>query len=311
MTARPSTFPKVLAIDDSVLIHRLLQVRLQHEQIQLFGATSADVGIKMARELRPDVVLLDIELDLKNQGMDGFGVLQVFKADPDLQEVSVIFISATATMEERVRALDMGASDFVAKPFEIVELQARVRSALRVQHLVKMLAQKAQVDGLTGLWNRTYFDRRLTQEVGEAIRHNRSLSLVMCDVDGFKKLNDERGHPFGDKVLERLARILQTGRGSDIACRYGGEEFGIILPNTVGSEAIEVADRYRRAIEQEIWPSVPGMVITASFGVADVFVLPGTPTIEDFISTADAALYRAKVNGRNRVEAAVAMHLPG
>ena len=178
MTERSSTFPKVLAIDDSVLIHRLLQVRLQHEEIQLFGATRADTGIKMARELRPDVVLLDIELDLKGQGMDGFGVLQVFKDDPDLQDVSVIFISGQSTMEERVRALDMGASDFVAKPFEIVELQARVRSALRVQKLVRMLAQKAQVDGLTGLWNRTYFDRRLSQEVGEAVRHGRSLSLV-------------------------------------------------------------------------------------------------------------------------------------
>jgi two-component system cell cycle response regulator len=311
MTERSSTFPKVLAIDDSVLIHRLLQVRLQHEEIQLFGATSADMGIKMARELRPDVVLLDIELDLKGQGMDGFGVLQVFKDDPDLQDVSVIFISSTSTMEERVRALDMGASDFVAKPFEIVELQARVRSALRVQKLVRMLAQKAQVDGLTGLWNRTYFDRRLSQEMGEAVRHGRSLSLVMCDVDRFKKLNDERGHPFGDKVLERLARIFQTGRGSDIACRWGGEEFGIILPNTVGSEAIEVADRYRRAIEQEVWPSVPGMVITASFGVADVLVLPNTPTTEDLVLAADAALYQAKMNGRNRVEAAVAAHLPG
>ena len=311
MTEPSSTFPKVLAIDDSELIHRLLAVRLQHEEIQLFGATSADMGIKMVRKLRPDVVLLDLVLDANDQGMDGFDVLQVIKGDPDLQDVSVIVIAAFATVEDRVRALDMGASDFVNKPFEIVELKARVRSALRVQHLVRMLAQKAQVDGGTALWNRTYFDRRLTQELGEAIRHNRSLSLVMCDVDGFKKLNDEHGHPFGDKVLERLARILQTGRGSDIACRYGGEEFGIILPNTVGSEAIEVADRYRRAIEQEVWPSVPGMVITASFGVADVFILPGIPTIEDFISAADAALYRAKVNGRNRVEVAVPKHPPG
>jgi diguanylate cyclase (GGDEF)-like protein len=243
--------------------------------------------------------------------MDGFGVLQVFKDDPDLQDVSVIFISGQSTMEERVRALDMGASDFVAKPFEIVELQARVRSALRVQKLVRMLAQKAQVDGLTGLWNRTYFDKRLTQEVGEAVRHGRSLSLVMCDVDRFKKLNDEHTHPFGDKVLERISRIFQTGRGSDIACRWGGEEFGIILPNTGGSEAIEVADRYRRAIEQEVWPSVPGMVITASFGVADILVLPNTPTIEDLVLAADAALYQAKMNGRNRVEAAVAAHLLG
>lgn len=311
MTERSSTFPKVLAIDDSVLIHRLLQVRLQHEEIQLFSATSADMGIKMAHELRPDVVLLDVELDLKGQGMDGFGVLQVFKDNPDLQDMSIIFISSSSTIEERVRALDMGASDFVAKPFEIVELQARVRGALRIQKLVRMLAQKAQVDGLTGLWNRTYFDRRLTQEVGEAVRHGRSVSLVMCDVDRFKKLNDERGHPFGDKVLERLARIFQTGRGSDIACRWGGEEFGIILPNTVGSEAFEVADRYRRAIEQEVWPSVPGMVITASFGVADLLVLPGTPTIEDLVFAADSALYQAKINGRNRVETAAPAHLPG
>jgi len=311
MTAVPSGLPKVLLIDDSVLIHRLLQVRLQREQIELFGATSAEVGIQMAQDLRPDVVLLDIDLDIKKQGMDGFGVLKVLKSDVDLQDISVIFISSTATMEDRVQALDLGASDFVAKPFDVVELQARVRSALRVQRLVKMLAQKAQVDGLTGLWNRTYFDQRLSQEVGEAIRHRRSLSLVMCDIDGFKKLNDERGHPFADKVLERLSKILQSGRGSDIACRYGGEEFGIILPNTVGSEAIEVADRYRRAIEQEVWPTMPGTVITASFGVTDVFALAGTPTPEDLISAADAAMYRAKRNGRNRVEATAVVPLLG
>ena len=141
MTEPSSTFPKVLAIDDSEWIHRLLAVRLQHEEIQLFGATSADMGTKMVRKLRPDVVLLDLVLDANDQGMDGFDVLQVIKGDPDLQDVSVIVIAAFATVEDRVRALDMGASDFVNKPFEIVELKARVRSALRVQHLVRMLAQ--------------------------------------------------------------------------------------------------------------------------------------------------------------------------
>ena len=300
MTPQSSSLPKVLAIDDSELIHRLLRVRLQHEQIELHGSMVAVQGLKMARELQPDVILLDIEME----GMDGFEVLQALKSDVDLQDIPVIFISATASMEDRVRALDLGAVDFVAKPFEVVELKARVRSALRVQHLVKMLAQKAQVDGLTGLWNRTYFDRRLSQEVSESIRHRRPLTLVMCDVDGFKKLNDERGHPFGDMVLERLAKILQSGRGSDIPCRYGGEEFGIILPNTSGSEALEVADRYRRAIEQETWPSAVGKVITASFGIADISVLPGTQGVDDLIAAADSALYKAKLNGRNRVEAA-------
>ena len=299
MTPQSSPLPKVLAIDDSELIHRLLRVRLQHEQIELHGSMVAVRGLEMARELQPDVILLDIEME----GMDGFEVLQALKSDVDLQDIPVIFISATASMEDRVRALDLGAVDFVAKPFEVVELKARVRSALRVQHLVKMLAQKAQVDGLTGLWNRTYFDRRLAQEVSESIRHRRPLTLVMCDVDGFKKLNDERGHPFGDMVLERLAKILQSGRGSDIPCRYGGEEFGIILPNTSGSEALEVADRYRRAIEQETWPSAAGKVITASFGIADISMLPGAQGVDDLIAAADSALYKAKLNGRNRVEA--------
>lgn len=299
--------PKVLAIDDSELIHRLLRVRLQYEQLELHGTTEAEDGLRMARELRPDVILLDIEME----GMDGFQVLQVLKSDVDLQDIPVIFISATASMEDRVRALDLGAIDFVGKPFEVVELKARVRSALRVQHLVKMLAQRAQVDGLTGLWNRTYFDRRLLQEVSEATRHNRSLSLVMCDVDGFKRLNDERGHPFGDMVLERVAKILQGGRGSDVACRYGGEEFGIILPNTAAIEAIEVAERYRRAMEQEIWAMAPGMVITSSFGVAELRNLGADAGVNDLVQAADGALYRAKLNGRNRVEAAMATHRTG
>ena len=307
MTPQSSPLPKVLAIDDSELIHRLLRVRLQHEQIELHGSMVAVRGLEMARELQPDVILLDIEME----GMDGFEVLQALKSDVDLQDIPVIFISATASMEDRVRALDLGAVDFVAKPFEVVELKARVRSALRVQHLVKMLAQKAQVDGLTGLWNRTYFDRRLAQEVSESIRHRRPLTLVMCDVDGFKKLNDERGHPFGDMVLERLAKILQSGRGSDIPCRYGGEEFGIILPNTSGSEALEVADRYRRAIELETWPSAIGKVITASFGIADISMLPGAQGVDDLIAAADSALYKAKLNGRNRVEASNINQSPG
>jgi diguanylate cyclase (GGDEF)-like protein len=214
-------------------------------------------------------------------------------------------------MEDRVRALDLGAIDFVEKPFEVVELKARVRSALRVQHLVKMLAQRAQVDGLTGLWNRTYFDRRLLQECSEAQRHGRSVSLVMCDVDGFKRLNDERGHPFGDMVLERLSRILQGGRGSDVACRYGGEEFGIILPHTAGMEALEVAERYRRSFEVETWHGAPGKVITASFGVAEMAAAGRPMSVADLVAAADAALYRAKLNGRNRVEAAFAPNHAG
>jgi diguanylate cyclase (GGDEF)-like protein len=126
----------------------------------------------------------------------------------------------------------------------------------------------------------------------------------MCDVDGFKRLNDECGHPYGDLVLERLSKILQSGRASDIACRYGGEEFGIILPNTTVDEAMEVAERHRAAFEQETWPGAPGRVITASFGIADLASLGGEHGPDELVAVADAALYRAKVNGRNRIEVA-------
>jgi diguanylate cyclase (GGDEF)-like protein len=298
MTPMGSQLPKVLAIDDSELIHRLLQVRLQYENLELHGALSAEEGMRTARILRPDVILLDIEME----GMDGFALLQELKADPELQDIPVIFISATASMEDRVRALDLGAVDFVGKPFEVVELKARVRSALRVQHLLKMLAQKAQVDGLTGLWNRTYFNRRLQQEVSEAVRHRRPLSLAMCDIDNFKRLNDQHGHPFGDHVLEEFARILQTGRASDVACRYGGEEFGIILSGTTGAEALEVAERYRRRLETLEWPGLKGLRVTVSVGVADLATLAGEQTADEILAAADAALYRAKAGGRNRVE---------
>jgi diguanylate cyclase (GGDEF)-like protein len=292
--------PRLLAIDDSELIHRLLQVRLQGERLELHGALSAQEGLQKARELMPEVILLDIELDT----MDGFEVLAHLKSDPKTQDIAVIFISAVSDTMDRVRGLDLGAVDFIAKPFEVAELKARVRSALRMQHLVKMLEHRAQIDSLSGLWNRRYFDQRLQQEWSEARRHGRSLSLIMCDVDRFKRLNDQFGHPFGDQVIERVAQILSGGRGSDITCRYGGEEFGVILPSTAADRALEVAERHRVAIESHTWSGHDDVIVTSSFGVADLTSVPTDAGMEQLVQAADLALYRAKQSGRNRVELA-------
>lgn len=298
-------FPRLLAIDDSELIHRLLQVRLQGERLELHGALSAQDGLQKARELMPEVILLDIELDT----MDGFEVLAHLKSDPKTQDIAVIFISAVSDTMDRVRGLDLGAVDFIAKPFEVAELKARVRSALRMQHLVKMLEHRAQIDSLSGLWNRRYFDQRLQQEWSEARRHGRSLSLIMCDVDRFKRLNDQFGHPFGDRVIERVAQILSGGRGSDITCRYGGEEFGVILPSTAADRALEVAERHRVAIESHTWSGHDDVIVTSSFGVADLKSLPTDAGMEQLVQAADMALYRAKQSGRNRVELATQQRL--
>ena len=292
--------PRLLAIDDSELIHRLLQVRLQGERLELHSALSAKDGLAKARELMPEVILLDLDLD----EMDGFEVLDRLKQDPATHDISIIFISSTNDTAARVRGLDHGAVDFIAKPFEVVELKARVRSALRMQHLVKMLAHKAQIDGLSGLWNRRYFDQRLLQEFSEAQRHQRPLSLIICDVDRFKRLNDQFGHPFGDRVVERVAQILSSGRSSDVVCRYGGEEFSVILPSTTLERAHEVAERHRSQIENHRWNDQPDLIVTGSFGVADLQYMPEGSRPEDLIKAADSALYRAKQAGRNRVELA-------
>jgi diguanylate cyclase (GGDEF)-like protein len=299
MMTQPAV-PKLLAIDDSELIHRLLRLRLQNERMQMHSATTSTEGLRMAQELKPDVILLDVDMP----HMDGFELIARLKANPETQDIAVIFVSAANDPGNRVRGLDLGAVDFISKPFDIVELKARLRSALRIQHLIAMLAQKAQIDGLSGLWNRTYFDQRLTAELAEAVRYGRPLTLVLADLDHFKETNDRFGHLFGDVVIERFANILGGGRVSDIACRYGGEEFAVILPNTTMAEAFDVTDRYRQQLESMTWPEQPTATITASFGISDITACDQPPTTKSLSGAADQALYAAKQMGRNCVKTA-------
>ena len=234
--------------------------------------------------------------------MDGFEFITRLKSDPETQEISVIFVSSANDPGIRVRGLDLGAVDFIAKPFDIVELKARLRAALKTQHLIRMLAQKAQIDGLSGLWNRSYFNKRLDSEFEGSGRYKTPLSLVLGDIDCFKLTNDCYGHLFGDMVIERFSNILSGGRLCDIACRWGGEEFAIILPQTTMFQAFDVTERFRAQLANVVWPEHPGLVITASFGVCDIenSELPANPT--NLFLSAEKAMYAAKEHGKNRVE---------
>jgi diguanylate cyclase (GGDEF)-like protein len=293
---RPRT-PRILSIDDSELMHRLLRARLQIEQVEIHCASSGEEGLKMAIELKPDVILLDIELE----GIDGFEVLHHLKEDARTRDIAVIFISATTDTMDRVRCLDLGAVDFISKPFDMAELKARVRSAIRVQQLLRMLAQRAQLDGLTALWNRAFFDQRLAAELTTARRNKQPLSLILSDIDHFKSVNDRFGHPFGDEVLAFFATVLSGRRTVEIPCRYGGEEFAIILPGTGVQIAVDIADRMRNTFAEHRWRRFPDLVLTASFGVADLTMIPADGTAADLLARADTALYAAKRGGRNRV----------
>ena len=291
------TLPRLLTIDDSELIHRLLRLRLQNERFDMSFAFSGKEGLAMVQKLKPDVILLDLDMP----EMDGFAVLQELKGHTDTQDIAVIVVSAASECENKVRAFDLGATDFVPKPFEVPELKARLRSAMKAQSLMRILAQKAKIDGLTGLWNHTYFENRLAIEVAESVRYEKPLSMIIADLDNFKERNDQCGHLFGDMVLERFAQILSSGRLSDIACRYGGEEFTIILPQTSRAEALDVAERYRAQLEECTWSDFPGLRVTASFGVCDIDHIESPKTSKSLLSCADTALYHAKNNGRNRV----------
>ena len=297
MSEESRSWPRMLVIDDSDLVHRLLRARLKHERIELKSAIGGEEGLRMAREIKPELILLDIELE----DLDGFEVLARLKADPETHDIAVIFVSASNETMDRVRGLDLGAVDFVGKPFDVGELKARVRSALRMQRLIRMLAQRARVDGLTGLWNRAYFDQRLRDEVAAANRYGQPLSLILCDLDHFKSLNDRFGHPFGDDVLERAGGILNEGRGSDVACRYGGEEFGLILVGTDIEKAMETARRHQEMLQGIRFTDRENVNISASFGVADLGCIENPTSPSALIEAADQALYQAKNNGRNCV----------
>ncbi|MFG0245992.1 MAG: diguanylate cyclase [Phycisphaerales bacterium JB052] len=293
--------PTVLLIDDSQFVHRLLDARLRSESIILRGAEDGQLGIKMAIEDPPALILLDLDMPV----MDGFETLRVLKEDPRTRDVPVIVLSGMNSSQDKVAAFDLGAIDFVTKPFELTELRARVRSSLKMYALLQMLAQKAQIDGLSGLYNRQYFDERFRNEFDRTIRHGQALSVAMIDIDHFKSVNDTYGHPAGDSVISGVAKLItQETRSIDISCRYGGEEFALIMPETEPEQAMQLCDRIRAKCEQITWSRHPTRPVTISVGVVGMFdgqSLSTTP--EAWIEAADRNLYDAKQSGRNQVKA--------
>lgn len=289
--------PVVVLIDDSQDVHRLLTVRLRSEPIELKCFSSGAEALATFEQLKPTLVLLDLDMP----DMDGFAVLRAIKAMPAMANTPVLILSGLTGADDKVAAFDLGATDYVTKPFDMSELRARVRSALRMARLVRLLAERAEVDGLTGLANRAAFNRRWTQSVSEAQRYGKKLTLAVLDIDHFKKINDTYGHPAGDEVIQGFASTITSSiRESDTACRYGGEEFCVIMPETGPEDAKIMAERIREAMQESVWNKHPEHKVTVSIGLAGS---DGGATItpEVWLERADKALYTAKNGGRNRV----------
>jgi diguanylate cyclase (GGDEF)-like protein len=290
--------PVVLLVDDSVDVHRLLQARLRHEQVTMVGTTKACEAVDLAKTSKPATILLDLDMP----EIDGFEVLRALKDNPATNNIPVIVLSGLQSSEDKVTAFDLGATDYVTKPFDLAELRARLRAALRMDHLLRLLADRADVDGLTGLGNRAAFDKRWAEKVAEATRYNQPLSLAMLDVDFFKRINDTYGHPAGDQVLVGVSQLLQReSRTPDVACRYGGEEFALIMPNTGETDAKVVCERIRVALTQIVWPRHPENPITMSIGLVGTDGQIGGVTPAQWLEASDRNLYTAKRTGRNKV----------
>lgn len=289
---------RVLVVDDSLVIQRLVQARLRNDGFDVVLCNDGKDALEVAKNVHPDVILLDVDMP----GMNGYDTCKALKGDPETSFIPIIFLTSHTKIDDKVKGLDLGAIDYVAKPFDPIELRARVRSAYRTKYLMDLLAEKAQIDGLTGLSNRAFFDTRVKDEFERARRYNKPLSLVMTDVDRFKSVNDTYGHTFGDTVLSEVAEAMRhVTRTTDVIARYGGEEFVAVLPEQDLDGAIIFAKRARETIEALTLEhnNVP-VKITSSFGVASTNEV-GFSDVMHLVECADKALYGAKQGGRNRV----------
>jgi len=263
-------------------------------------------GFKSMMDLKPDLVICDLQMPR----MDGFKFLQLVKVRPELQDVPIIFLTSNSDREAKIKILDQGASDYVTKPFDAAELVARVKIHLKMKQLQDDLKKATEhfkelsnTDPLTNLYNRRFFTEVFENELQRARRMRTSLSLIILDVDEFKKINDIYGHQHGDTVLIAVAEKLHGAlRTYDFASRYGGDEFVLLLPATTIAGALEVAERLRFMVNSVVLPPpMAGLSVTASLGVA-TFPSEKIKCVDSLFYQADFALYQAKQNGRNRVE---------
>jgi two-component system cell cycle response regulator len=295
--------PLILIAEDSATIRAVLTAQLTDSGYRVVAATNGREALERFAQDRPDVALLDIDMP----ELDGMGVLDVVVGDPELATIPVVFLTGRATSEDVAEGLARGAHDYLRKPVESSELAARVRAALRTKGLADELRERnaelellATTDHLTGLYNRRFVVRELERLILRAGRHGHPLSVAMLDIDHFKSINDQHGHAVGDAVLiEVAARIKRRLRGDDMVGRWGGEEFLLVLPETLPEGTGIVAESVRAAIADEALALVAGSLdVTASIGWATWE--PGDGS-DNLLGRADLALYSAKAAGRNTV----------
>lgn len=306
---------KILLVEDSRANMLVLKTFVERFGMTALQAEEGAKAIELFKTERPDIVLLDVVLP----DMDGFEIAKTIR---ELEHgdawTPIIFLSSLGKDEDIERGIAAGGDDYLHKPVSEVVLGAKIRAMQRIIQMRTSLVvltrkldaanqelrKQSAIDGLTGIANRRYFDEYLNREWRRARRNGSHISLMMCDVDHFKRFNDSLGHQAGDDVLRRIAHLIANNmaRPSDAPARYGGEEFAVILPETPIGGAIFVAEKVRNALHESSipHPDSPLERVTLSIGVAsltpDEHIEPAS-----LIAAADRALYQAKHEGRDRV----------
>jgi len=303
---------KILVVDDHEDNIELLRARLEARGYEVHGAADGFEALAAVEKIIPDLILLDVMMPK----MDGMEVVRRLKANKALPFIPVIMQTALDSTENKVEGLDAGADDYITKPINFAELEARVNSLLRIKKLqTELEAKKTELsdlndqlkrisltDGLTGIENRRSLEDRLKEMWSHSVRLHEPLAIVMCDIDKFKSVNDNYGHQAGDAVLKQFAKLLkEEAREIDRVGRFGGEEFLLILPGTVLDAAVTFAERLREKVDAHSFKYEGGeLKRTMSCGVA-ASPHPKVKDQEALVRAADDALYVAKESGRNRV----------
>lgn len=290
---------KILVVDDQPLNIKILH-QLLHEEYEMFMATSGEQAIAVCQKVQPDLVLLDIEMP----NMTGYEVCQYLKADTNTANIAVIFVTAHFNELQEVKGFQLGAVDFIHKPINPIITIARVKNQFILKRQSDLLHTIALLDSLTGVANRRQFEQRLPEIWKHCCRTQSPLSVVMLDVDFFKRYNDRYGHQDGDQCLRQVAKKISHSlqRPTDLVARYGGEEFICILPETPFLGAMYIAQLIVDAVQTLHLEHLDSSFkeVTISAGVSSV--LPQQDlTWQALIETADQQLYLAKENGRNQV----------
>jgi len=291
---------KVLIIDDEKTNLKILSSILKDE-VEVILAKDGETGLLKAKESKPDLILLDVVMPILN----GFEVIEKLKNEETTSNIPVIFVTGQLDVQQEEKGLELGACDYIQKPFHVEILKARVRLHLRMAKQRDLLEKLANIDPLTSVANRRLYDQTFTSLWNKAIKQQSVFSLVVIDIDDFKKYNDFFGHAAGDRALEKVATAIADNLSNqgDFIARYGGEEFVALLPNTSSIDAKKTMEDCLEAVEKlKIYhdPSTEHEFLTISLG--GVSYLPIIESCQDTLfKIADDMLFEAKTNGKNQV----------